>query len=106
MSTAEIKGKLPMFLVKPGTVSQKDIRRAERFCGVCIIECADPDSAKYSEAPLGADLDEQARAALALMRIIIASDSPTFHRGDLTKWFVAQLLSNRKPDSVAKVKTK
>ena len=99
------KGLRPMFLVKPGTVSRKDINRAERLCGVCIVECAQPDSARYSEAPLGADLDEQARAALSLMRMILSSQSPNFTRGDLTKWFVDILLaSHKQPESVGRVK--
>jgi hypothetical protein len=100
------EGKLcPLFLIKPGTVSRKDIRRAERFCGICIVECAEPESARYSEPPLGADLDEQARAALSLMRMIISSPSPDFKRGDLTKWFVNEILTHKRPENVPPVKT-
>lgn len=95
----------PLFLAKPGDISRKDISRAERFCGICIIECANPDATRFCEPPLGADLDEQARAALTLMRIIVNQDSPNFARSDLTKWFVQELMSWNRPPVVKKVKT-
>lgn len=94
MSDQKLK---PLFLVKPGSVSRVDIRRAERLAGVCIIECTEPDSTRYSEPPLGANLDDQARAALSLMRIVINSNSASFQRSELTKWFVAELLSWNRP---------
>lgn len=96
----------PMFLAKPGTINRSDIRRAEKFCGIVIVECSDPESTRFCEPPLGADLDEQARAALSLMRMIIDVDNPNFTRGDLTKWFTKQLLSCKTPATVGKVKGK
>ena len=93
----------PLFLAKPGSISRKDILRAERICGICIIECIDPDAARFCEPPLGANLDEQARAALDLMRLIVHSDKSSFTGGDLTKWFVGQLLSWNKPPEVKRV---
>jgi hypothetical protein len=95
----------PLFLAKPGSISRKDISRAERFCGICIVECADPEASRFCEPPLGANLDEQARAALSLMRIVLNHSSTTFTRGDLTKWFTEQLLSWNAPATVKKVKT-
>src|ERR1700676_4273517 len=83
----------PLFIVKPGSVSRKDISRAEKHAGICIIECADPESARYQELPLQYNLNDQARAALSLMRIVLRSTSTDFKRGDLTKWFVEQLMA-------------
>jgi len=93
----------PLFLVKPQSVSRKDIIRAEKHCGICIIECSDPDASRYSEPPLGANLDEQARAALSLLRMIMASQSPDFKRSELTKFFVNALLNGSRPQSVSPV---
>lgn len=99
-------GLKPMFLVKPDTVSRRDINRAEKHCGICIIECADPDSARYSEAPLGADLDEQARAALSLMRKVLSVTDQNFTRGQLTKWFVEEILHSPTIETVKRVPAK
>lgn len=93
----------PLFLVKPGSVSRKDIERALRHSGVCIVECAETEAARYSEPPLGTDLNEQARAALSLMRMVIASPSAEFKRGELTKWFVDAILNGRVPEKVPPV---
>jgi hypothetical protein len=94
----------PLFLIKPGTMSRKDIGRAERMCGICIAECSDTDSARYSEPPLGADLNEQSRAALSLMRKVLSSPSADFKRGELTKWFVEEILTWQRPANVPAVK--
>lgn len=93
----------PLFLVKPGTVSRADIKRAEKLGGVCIIECAEPESARYSEPPITADIDVQARAAISLMRFIIDAPSPEFKRGDLTKLFVQILLKGKYPTETTPV---
>lgn len=85
----------PLFLVKTGTMTRRDINRAERLCGVCIVECNNPDEARYSEAPINAGLDVQAVAALSLMRMVLRSQSYNFTRGDLTKWFVDMLMGER-----------
>ena len=53
-----------LFLVKPNTVSREDITRAEQLSMICIIECAEPESARFLEPPLDAGLDRQARAGL------------------------------------------
>lgn len=97
-------GLRPLFLIKPGTMSRKDISRAERLAGICIVECGEPDAARFCEAPLGADLDEQARAALSLMRTVISHPDTNFTRGSLTKWFVAELLTWKQPPKVPLVK--
>lgn len=100
MSESRMK---PLFLVKPGTMSRADIRRAEKLAGVCIVECADPEGSRYSDPPIDAEIDVQARAALSLLRVILRQESPTFHRGDLTKWFVNALLESRPPAPIAPV---
>ena len=88
----QVKMLKPLFLVKPGSISRKDIVRAERHSGICIVECSEPESARYQELPMQYDLPDQARAALSLMRNVLESSTPTFQRGDLTKWFVQALL--------------
>lgn len=93
----------PLFLVKPGTVTRADIRRAEKLGGICIIECADPESARYSEPPLEAQLDVQARACLSLLRMILRSPGVDFKRGDMTKFFIEALLNEGKPLMVTPV---
>lgn len=82
----------PLFLVKPKSMSRRDINRAEKMSGICIVECAEPDTARYSEPPLDAQIDLQARAALSLMRIIMRSNNTTFYRQDITKWFIDAIL--------------
>jgi hypothetical protein len=94
----------PLFLVKPKSVSEKDIRRVERLCGICMVECAEPEMARYSEPPLGANLDEQARAALSLLRMVLRSESANFTRGELTRWFVDKLINGGKVQNVPPVK--
>lgn len=100
----EFKGLRPLFVVKPNTVSRKDIQRAERLAGICIIECGEPEACRFLEAPAGANLDEQARAALALMRVILSANKTDFSRGEMTKWFVEFLLNNKPPQQVESVR--
>jgi hypothetical protein len=100
----ESKANRPLFLTKPQTISRRDINRAEKLCGICIVECADPDATRFCEPPLGADLDEQARAALTLMRVIVNSDAANFTRAELTKWFVQELFLWKQPQTVKRVK--
>jgi len=99
-------GLKPLFLALPGSISRRDILRAEKMCGICIVECKDPDAARYSEPPLGANLDEQSRAALSLMRVIVSAGEQNFTRGQLTKWFVEELLTWKRPPEVKRVKVK
>ncbi len=94
----------PLFLTKPKTISREDIKRAERLCGICIVECAEPDATRFCEPPIGMDLDTQARAALTLMRTIVNHESQNFSRAELTKWFVKELISWNQPNSVPVVK--
>src|SRR5579859_2535047 len=84
----------PLFIVKPKTMQRRDIRRAEEQAGICIVECSDPESTRFLEPPPDAGLAIQARAALSLMRFVVASAGP-FQRGELLKWFVDQLLNTK-----------
>jgi hypothetical protein len=91
----------PLFLVKPGSVSRKDIARAEKHSGICIVECSEPETARYQELPMAYDLNDQARAALSLMRMVVSANTVDFKRGDLTKWFIDALLQwDKKPVNV------
>lgn len=97
----------PLFLIKPKTMSRADIRRAEKLTGIVIVECEQPESARFLDAPPDAGLDVQARAALSLMRYIVANGSgatATFYKGDLTRFFIDALLTAPTPKSVAPVK--
>ena len=96
----------PLFLVKPKTMSRRDIRRAEQQAGICIVECADPESARYSEPPLGANLDDQARAALSLFRMVMGAQMVEFKRSELMKWFIEALLKGAPPTPVPPVPRK
>ena len=96
----------PLFLVKPKTMSARDIQRAEKLAGVCIVECADPETARFLEPPIDANIDVQARAALSLMRYIVKStgNSTTTHYGaTLIKMFVETILSAPTPAVVPRV---
>jgi len=99
------EGMRPLFLVKPGTVSRRDIARAEKQSGICIVECSDTESARFCEPPLHANLDDQARAALSLLRMVLTQQSVDFKRGDLTKWFAQALLDGKRPEPVKPVKS-
>jgi hypothetical protein len=97
----------PLFLIKPKTISAKDIRRAEKQAGICIVECTEPEQARFLEPPINAEIDVQARAALTLMRYILDNtnnSSVTFNGSMLVKWFTNALLHESRPAAVPKVK--
>lgn len=97
---------MAVLLVRPKTISRKDIERAERIGGICIVECADPESARFVEAPaLVERLEVQARAALWLLRRVVEGQEQQFSRGELTKWFVGALLDGKRPDPAPSVRS-
>lgn len=102
---SEQKKLMPLFLVKPGTMSARDIRRAEKLSGIIVVECAEPDSARYSEAPFTGDIDMMARASMELLRIIMRQPNSELNRGSITKWLVEILLTGTKPLPVETVKS-
>lgn len=80
---------LPLVLVKPGTMSREDITRAEERSFICIVECTEPEAARFLDPPPYANIDAQARAAMSLLRYITgfkSTDSIT--GGALIKWYV------------------
>lgn len=90
-----------LFLVKTGTLSRADIKRAERLCGICIVECSEPEAARYSEPPIGADIEHQAKTALDLLNWIIAQPNDTaMYRNGLSRIFVDLLLNGKNPVSI------
>lgn len=102
--TEEVKRTLPkpLFLVRTGTMSREDIARAEALADVCIVECSEPEAARYCDPPITADIDVQARAALSIMRTVLASPNNTVYRSDITKWFVEMVL-NPEPKKTPRV---
>lgn len=95
---------MPLFLIKPGTMKRADINRAKKMSGVCIVECSDPESARFLEPPIGGNVEEHARAALQLFRLVLRQQEQTFSRATLTKWFCDALLDETKPAVVPRVK--
>jgi hypothetical protein len=107
MSDAIIKTKYrPVFLVKPGTISPRDIKRTEKQAGICIVECSDPESARFLDAPLDQDIDAQAAAALRLMRFVVSHNETSFTKGTLMKWFLEVLMTQPAPAPVKRVGAK
>lgn len=96
----------PLFLIKPKSMAEADIKRAERRCGIVIIECDEPDAARFLEKPLSAPLDEQAAAALELMRHVMDNPSGSFDKSYLVKWFCRVLMNSPRPKPVPPVKGK
>lgn len=93
MSKPEAK---PLFLVKPGTIKPADIKRAERMCGVCIVECEDPNDARFLIPPPPADMEAQARVALKVINWI-ASERGVVDRGETARYFLKLLSDYPKP---------
>jgi hypothetical protein len=98
---ADIK---PLFLIKPKSMSRRDIKRAEAG-GFIIVECSEPEAARFLEPPLMANLDEQARAGLWLMRFVTENQGP-YQRADLTRNLVKILMDGHRPAAVPSVKAK
>jgi len=91
----------PLLIVKPGTVSRKDINRAEQHGGICIIECMEPGEARFMEPPLQANMDSQSRAAMQLLRVVLnGRPDHVLGRGDLIKVFVDALMNEHPPKAV------
>jgi hypothetical protein len=94
----------PVLVVPPKSISRDDIEKVEAQGGFLVVECADPDAARFLFPPPEADLDQQAQAALALMRMVLSSQAHTFTRGDLTRWFVDVLLNAPQPKPIKPIK--
>ena len=101
---AEKRRIMPALLVKPGAMSKRDIARLERLGGILAVECADPESAKFVEAPFHGDIDDLSRAAMELLKLVLVQPNPDFTRATLTKWYVDILVSGKRPGAVPPVK--
>lgn len=106
MSEATYKSTMPILMVKPGTVSKEDIKRAFENGFVLIIENSEPAEARFIEPPIMAKIDAQARAALSLFRNIVfnGNSGSSYHRCELTAFWIKALMESSAPESVAKVK--
>lgn len=94
----------PLFLVKPNSMSREDIQRAEEQTGICIVECAEPESARFVEPPIDVDISAQARAALLTFRAVVRNSAGTFYKTDIMKWFIDVILEQPAVQRVATVK--
>lgn len=98
---------LPLFLIKPKSMSEADIKRAERRCGIIIVECEDADAARFLEQPISAPLDEQARASLELMRVVMSHpENQQYGKSWLVNWFCKTLMNNKPAAPILPVKGK
>lgn len=91
-----------LFLVKTGTMSKEDIKRAERMTGVCIVECEDPATARFLVPPPVADITTQADAAMKVLTWIAGLNDSTVFRSQITGYFT-RLLCQPAPQAVKKI---
>jgi hypothetical protein len=89
----------PLLIVKPKTMSRTDIRRAEKLGGICVVECADPETARFVEPPVHMGGDAMAVAAVSLVRYVLAqsSGSVTITPNQIARWYVDILLKGSSP---------
>jgi hypothetical protein len=98
------KRHMPVLMVKPGTVSKKDIELARNLGFILIIECSEPEAARFVEPPIPANMDDQTRACVDLFRYIIdcGGRDTTLYRADLVARWVRALMQGKRPESVPK----
>jgi hypothetical protein len=96
------KKHMPILMVKPGTVSKNDIKLARNLGFICIIECKEPESARFVEPPMPSSMDDQTRACVDLFRHIIENGSrdTTYYRSSLVDRWVRALTLGKRPASV------
>jgi hypothetical protein len=106
MAENDTKRALPLFLVKKGTISPKDIRRIERLSLVCVVESTEPEAVRLLEPPVDADIPAQARAALHLFRWMkdTGDNNGSFAKRDIVKYFVDILMRSDEVQRVDKTK--
>ena len=98
----DVKRLCPLFIIKPGTIAREDIQRVEDQCGICIIECREPEAARFLDRPPDSTMSDQAVAALEMMRIIVDGSgnyAQNISRGDIGKEFVKILLKEKHPSN-------
>lgn len=96
------KRHMPILMVKPGTVSKKDIELARNLGFILIIECDEPEAARFVEPPIPASMDDQTRACLDLFRYVMDTGNrdTVFYKVDLVQRWVRALTQGKRPDSV------
>lgn len=87
----------PIFLVKPGTVSKEDIKRAERMACVCIVECTEPEAARFLIPPPVGDISAQGIAALKVMHWLSTKADTTVYKSTLTNFFTQLMVEQATP---------
>ena len=97
----------PIFLIAPGSISKRDIKRIEKLGAVVVAECANAGLARFLEPPITAvPLDAHSAAAIKLARHIVNTDQASFYKSDLVRWFVQMLLSQPGIEKVVTVPKK
>ena len=87
----------PLFLIKPGTIKKEDIARVERHSGVCIVECEDPEGARFlTQLPTG-DISAQGYAALKVLDWIASQTETSIYRSQITQYFTRLIIEQAKP---------
>ncbi len=95
----------PVFLIAPGSIAKRDIKRIEQLSGVVVVECSSAGLARFLEPPITAvPLEAHAAAAIRLFRHILDTESNSFYKADIVKWFVKMLLTQPGIDKVTTVK--
>ena len=99
------KWALPLLIVKPGTVSKRDIARAEKSAFILIVECVEPESVRFLAPPPPATLSDQAAAAMELMRVVLRADAAAqWTSRDLARSWSRILTGESAPRGPEKVK--
>ena len=94
-----MKEKKPLLIVKPGTVTKADITRAERMCGICIIESTEPENNRFAAAP-PPDATANAFGALAVLAYITKQPGGYSREGLLRIFTEAALNAPQQTDTV------
>lgn len=97
----------PVFLIAPGSITKRDIKRIEKLSGVVVAECSNAGLARFLEPPITAvPLEAHAAAAIKLARHIVNTEQASFYKADLVRWFVQMLISQPGIDKVAAIPKK
>lgn len=94
----------PLFIIKAGTMSSRDIRRIEKLCDVVVAESTMPGEERFLETVF-IDADAKARAAYELFRRIKDTQAERLDKSTLIKWFVDILLNGGNIETVKQVKS-
>lgn len=98
---------MPVLIVKPNSLSRRDIARMEKAGFILVVECKEPEACRFLEPPSSTDIEPQARAALSLIRQVVnhSNDNPMWDKNTIGNWWAQILMAETKPKTVEKVKT-